>query len=114
MLRSSDWTFWLQAKQRSLWIHGVPGAGKTVLMSYPITEVKQHYDQMQDRKAACVYYYCHYGHDQDEVVLLLRWLVNQLCRKANVVPGSVYKMYNHKLTWIEEWTSSEQKVLVLD
>ena len=95
MLRSPEWPAWLQAKQRSLWIHGIPGAGKTVLMSYLITQVKQHCEQLQAGKAACAYYYCYYGHDQDETAPFLRWLVNQLCREANVVPRSVYKMYNH-------------------
>ena len=95
ILRSSEWTTWLQAKQRCLWIHGIPGAGKTVLMSYLITQVEQHCDQIQDGKRACVYYYCYFGHGQDETGPFLRWLVNQLCRKANVVPGSVYKMYKY-------------------
>ncbi|KAM0798578.1 hypothetical protein BDR22DRAFT_858945 [Usnea florida] len=95
MLRSPEWTAWLRAKHRCLWINGIPGAGKTVLMSYLITQVKQHCDQLQDGKAACVYYYCYHGHGQDETLPFLRWLVNQLCRRANVVPGSVYKMYKY-------------------
>ena len=95
MLRYPEWTTWLQGKQRCLWIHGIPGAGKTVLMSYLITQARQYCDQLQDGKAACVYYYCYYGHDQDETGPFLRWLVNQLCRQANVVPGSVYKMYTY-------------------
>lgn len=95
MLRSPEWTNWLQAKQRCLWIHGIPGAGKTVLMSYMIIQVQQHCDQLQGGKFACVYYYCYYGHGQDETVPFLRWLVNQLCREANVVPDSVYKMYKY-------------------
>lgn len=95
MLRSPQWATWLEAKQRCLWVHGIPGAGKTVLMSYLITQVEQHCDQIQNGKRACVYYYCYYGHGQDETGPFLRWLVNQLCRKANVVPGSVYKMYKY-------------------
>ena len=95
MLRHPEWTTWLQGKQRCLWIHGIPGAGKTVLMSYLITQAQQYCDQSQDGKAACVYYYCHYGHDQEETVPFLRWLINQLCREANGVPGSVYKMYKY-------------------
>ena len=64
-------------------------------MSYLITQINQHCDQLQDGKAACVYYYCYYGHGQDETLPFLRWLVNQLCRQANVVPGSVYKMFKY-------------------
>ena len=64
-------------------------------MSYLITQIKQYDDGLQDGKAACVYYYCYYGHDQDETGPFLRWLVNQLCRQADVVPASVYKMYKY-------------------
>ena len=95
MLRSPQWATWLEAKQRCLWVHGIPGAGKTVLMSHLITQVQQHCDREQDGKRACVYYYCYYGHGQDEAVPFLRWLINRLCRAADVVPGKVYMMYKH-------------------
>jgi NACHT domain len=95
MLRSPEWASWLDAKQRCLWIHGIPGAGKTVLMSYLIEQIKQHRDQSQKGKSAYVYYYFYFGHNQDEAVPFLRWLINQLCRQADLVPGNVYKMYKH-------------------
>jgi hypothetical protein len=95
MLRSPDWANWLDAKQRCLWIHGIPGAGKTVLMSYLIEQIKQHCDQSQKGRTAYVYYYSYFGHNQDEAGPFLRWLINQLCRQANFVPGSVYKMYKY-------------------
>lgn len=95
MLRCPEWTEWLDAKQRCLWIHGIPGAGKTVLISYLIEQIKQHCDQSQKGKVAYVYYYCYFGHNQDESVPFLRWLVNQLCRQAESIPNSVYNMYKH-------------------
>jgi Cdc6-like AAA superfamily ATPase len=95
MLRSPAWASWLDAKQRCLWIHGIPGAGKTVLMSYLIEQIKQHCDQSQKGKSAYAYYYSYFGHNQDEAVPFLRWLINQLCRQADLVSGNVYKMYKH-------------------
>ena len=93
MLRSNDWMSWVDAEQRCLWIHGIPGAGKTVLISYLIEQIKQHCDESSKEKSAYVYYYCYFGHDQDEAAPFLQWLLNQLCRQADLVPSSVYKMY---------------------
>jgi hypothetical protein len=62
-------------------------------MSYLVEQIKQHCDQSQQAKTACVHYYCYFGRSQDEAVPILRWLVSQLCRKIDWVPGSVYKMY---------------------
>ena len=93
MLRAPEWSSWLNANERCLWIHGIPGAGKTVLMSYLIERVEQHCSNSQTKTCASVYYYCYFGRNENEAAPFLRWLVNQLCRKADSVPGSVYKLY---------------------
>ena len=95
MLRAPDWSSWLGAKERCLWIHGIPGAGKTVLMSYLIEQVKQHCGSLQTKNCASVYYYCFFGRNQNEAAPFLRWLISKLCRQADLVPGSVYKLYKH-------------------
>lgn len=95
MLRSPEWANWLAAERRCLWIHGIPGAGKTVLMSYLIEQIKRHCGQSQKEQVAYVYYYFYYGHNQDEAVPFLRWLLNQLCRQADFIPDNVYKMYKY-------------------
>lgn len=64
-------------------------------MSYLIEQIKQHCGQSQTTKVAYAYYYSYFGHDQDEAVPFLRWLLNQLCRQADLVPGNVYKMYKY-------------------
>lgn len=50
MLRSLEWTEWLDAKQRCLWVHGIPGAGKTVLMCHLFEQVEQHCENSQNVK----------------------------------------------------------------
>ena len=95
MLRSPEWANWLDAKQRCLWIHGIPGAGKTVLMSYLIEQIKKHCGESPKGKFAYVYYYCYFGRNQDEAVPFLQWLLCQLCRQADLVPGNVYTMYKY-------------------
>ena len=93
VLRLPQWSDWLDSKQRCLWLHGLPGAGKTVLISYLTKQTQKHCEQSQVKKCTCVYYYCHYGHNRDETIPLLRWLLNQLYRQADVVPEDVYKIY---------------------
>lgn len=92
VLRSDDWRSWISGQKRSLWIHGIPGAGKTILTSHLIETVKTHCDT-SDSKSACVYYYCYFGHNTDETSPFLKWTISQLCRKADVVPTSLYKLY---------------------
>lgn len=64
-------------------------------MSHLIKQIRQHCRQPQKSKVAFVYYYCYFGHNQDEAAPLLRWLLNQLCRYADFVPDQVYEMYRH-------------------
>ena len=94
-MRSSEWTRWLDTRDRCLWVHGIPGAGKTVLMSHAIQRIAQHLGDLHNGKRTLVYYYCYHGHHQDEAVPLLRWVVSQLCRQSDFVPRSVHKMYQY-------------------
>src|SRR5205814_6428497 len=90
-----EWANWLAAKQRCLWIHGIPGAGKTILASWLVEQIKQHCDQLPKGRCTYAYYYCYFGHNQDEATPLLRWIIGQLCRQAEAVPYQVYKLYKH-------------------
>ena len=95
MLRSSEWIGWLEAKNRCLWIHGIPGAGKTVLMSHLIEQIKETCEQSAQREVVYVYYYCYFAHNQDEAKSFLKWLIIQLCRKAEHVPAIVNRLRKH-------------------
>jgi hypothetical protein len=84
-----------------LWIHGIPGAGKTILAAHLAEEIaqlesKQHGARIQQAshtQAACVYYYCFHARNQDEAAPFLRWVVSQLCRKAEKVPSQLYDLF---------------------
>jgi hypothetical protein len=95
MLRSLEWINWLDGKTRCVWIYGIPGAGKTVLASYLIENIKKHCEAATTRKCAYIYYYCYFGHNQEETAPLLRWTISQLCRQAKLVPISLNKLYEH-------------------
>ena len=95
MLRAPEWNDWIECKNRSLWIHGIPGAGKTVLASYLIEEINSHCKAWSEKRCTHIYYYCHFGHNQDEAAPFLRWVINRLCRTTNAVPSRVYNMFKH-------------------
>jgi NACHT domain len=93
VLRSSDWTNWIGRKARCLWIHGIPGAGKTVLASYLIEQVKSHCVESKSPQVTHAYYYCYHGHNQDEAAPFLRWIICRLCRQSGTVPVEVHRLY---------------------
>lgn len=94
LFRSPSWDSWLKEKTRCLWVHGIPGAGKTIFASHLIETAR---DYCMDRGSgyACVYYYCYFGHAQDETAPLLRWVLLELCRQIGRVPLAVYNLYRH-------------------
>lgn len=92
MFRTSDWDDWISTRNRALWIHGIPGAGKTILAAH-IIETTLRICKPKEKRTKCVYYYCYHGHNQDESIPFLRWLVSQLLREANIVPTIAWKAY---------------------
>ncbi|KAM7210397.1 hypothetical protein V8F06_014214 [Rhypophila decipiens] len=102
ILRMSEWDSWLDSNtmppSRLLWIHGIPGAGKTIFASFLIDQCEKHVRDMPPRAAQCVYYYCSYRHNRDESKAFLRWAVSQICRNLKHIPSQIldlYKMDHH-------------------
>jgi AAA domain len=93
MLRSPEWRNWIHCKKRCLWIHGIPGAGKTVLASYLIEGIERHCNTLSEKHCAHIYYYCYFGHNQDEAAPFLRWIINRLCRQTDKVPTRLHDMF---------------------
>lgn len=77
--------------ERFLWVHGIPGSGKTVLASYITTKVEEYCAKMSGppERHLCLYYYCSYRHHQDETVPFLSWIATQLCRHLGRIPGII-------------------------
>lgn len=87
--RWDQWQAWLRAEPtpspRSIWIHGIPGAGKSVLAS-SIVKLLEASCSEDGARLGHAYYYCHYSHRKDEGLPLLRWVVGQLSRQAAWAP----------------------------
>lgn len=80
---SEPWSDWCnggsETNARFLWIHGLPGAGKTVLASFAIDHVISMYQHM-----GVSYYYCSHERQRqgrtstEEACSFLRWVVRDL------------------------------------
>lgn len=87
--RSKEYRDWKDGSARFLWFHGIPGAGKTILFSYIVEDIKQSCKTLGSKDVTCSYYYCYFGRAQDEVPHLLRWVINQLCRRSQYIPQEI-------------------------
>ncbi|KAJ4297330.1 hypothetical protein N0V88_004248 [Collariella sp. IMI 366227] len=92
LFRFPSWTSWLSGKTRALWVHGIPGAGKSTLAYRLIEQVEEHCVYSASRYA-CAYYYCYFGHSRDETIPFLASILHQLCRQYSSVPGFLYDYY---------------------
>jgi hypothetical protein len=95
MLRTPEWPIWIEGKHRCLWIHGIPGAGKSILASYLAEEIRKCCSSSSSgsSKLGHAYYYCYFGHDQDESSHFLRWIISQLSRQSKRVPDELQDIY---------------------
>ncbi|KAK4167201.1 hypothetical protein QBC43DRAFT_231228 [Cladorrhinum sp. PSN259] len=93
VMRCDEWQRWLQLNLRCIWIHGIPGAGKTILASHLIEELKAHCAQQLNNNVLAIYYYCYHGHNQDEAKPLVRWLISELCHRTGLITQKAYSMF---------------------
>lgn len=95
MLRIPQWPLWIEGKHRCLWIHGIPGAGKSILASYLAEVIEKRCTSSSNGclKLGHAYYYCYFGHNQDESSHFLRWVIGQLCRQSTKVPEELQNIY---------------------
>ncbi len=89
LTQADEWGRWTSAdpRFRSLWVHGIAGAGKTVLAYTMIQQVKNL--TRSDKKMGAAYYYCYHARNKDEAVPFLEWIISQLCRTSEDIPGSL-------------------------
>jgi len=96
VVRLPEWDQWVNLQSRCLWIHGIPGCGKTVLASHLIEETRRICDETANSSYVSIYYYCHHSRNMDESMPFLRWVVSQLCREAERVPKRLHDMHKRR------------------
>ncbi|OAX80282.1 hypothetical protein ACJ72_05386 [Emergomyces africanus] len=78
---------WLHGEHRLLWIHGIPGSGKTVLMS---TILNQCLLPKASEKRVVAYYYCDFrNHDSCRPESVVGAIILQICQILPSFPADV-------------------------
>jgi hypothetical protein len=87
-LDSERYAKWKTDAASSLWLHGIPGCGKTILSSTILQNLLQHHNN--NPGYAVVYFYFDFNDVQkQDAELMLRSLVVQLSQQAVDVPASL-------------------------
>ena len=92
LLRSPEYTDWLSGQTKFLWVHGIPGAGKTVQASFIFQQVHHFCQESSPSAFGNAYYYCYFGRNQDETSPFLRWIISQLCRQLKDIPSPLISL----------------------
>jgi hypothetical protein len=80
LTESDDFKHWLTTPHSQLWLHGIPGAGKTILASSVIEETLK----MGDKDNAVAFYYCDYKNEASHDPLnVLGSLASHIARQDN-------------------------------
>ena len=92
LLDSPEFKRWLESKHEILFCPGIPGAGKTVLVSIVVEELLGRFGL--DEQVGIAYIYCNYRHQEEQTAMhLLASLLKQLAYCQSTLPESVKSLY---------------------
>jgi hypothetical protein len=89
-IESKIFVSWTKATNASLWLHGIPGAGKTILCSTVIEHVINLCNSAHPDGYA--YFYFDFN-DKRTAVDMLRSIIAQLCTREGSLPPELHKLY---------------------
>lgn len=90
-LQSESFVNWTKTQTASLWLHGIPGAGKTILCSTIIERVKNLCDSPNSLDQYAYFYFDF--RDKPSAALMLRCIIADLCDRKMFVPAQLHKLY---------------------
>ena len=94
LLGSKSFAEWSIARKSSMWIYGIPGAGKTILCSTVIDSLLQH----QQAGDAVAFFYFDYNDDQKQTLeAAIRSLTCQLWSLYSPVPETIRCLWKSNL-----------------
>lgn len=91
-LFGAEFTKWKTAVPSSLWLHGIPGCGKTILSSTVIENVLQHCDNDPGKVVAYFYFDFNDAQKQDPE-LMLRSIICQLSQQCVEIPADLDALF---------------------
>ncbi|EPS41921.1 hypothetical protein H072_4150 [Dactylellina haptotyla CBS 200.50] len=93
LLSSSEYQTWLNTRKQVLFCSGIPGAGKTILISIVIDHLKTWFGD--DSTIGIAYIYCNFKRkDEQNIYDLLASLLKQLLRSLDCLPDNLRQLYN--------------------
>ena len=91
-LNSHDYVSWYNDPDLLMWLHGLPGAGKTILCSTVIEDIKQRNETSRDTRYA-YFYFDFRDRSKQTVEGMLRSLLRQLSSFDTSLPRSVAELH---------------------
>lgn len=90
---SQAYRYWLETENRTLYLPGIPGAGKTILVSAIIHHISQKFST--DSTVGLAYIYFDFSRQEEQTVEhALASLLGQLLRKQASLPDNIRKLRN--------------------
>jgi hypothetical protein len=93
-LESKAFNEWKTTLGSFLWLHGIPGAGKSIICSSAIEKMIEFCKENPESRLA--YYYFDFSRSEKQTVSgLLQSLILQLCREQPILPGAIESLYEN-------------------
>ena len=93
LLQSDDFAKWEREPKQLLWLHGIPGCGKTILSSTVVEHIKA--TCKKDSQCQYIFYYFDFSDSKKQGVAgLLRSVLVQLVSRDQKTLKEVEKLYN--------------------
>ena len=92
LLQSDDFSKWKREPKQLLWLHGIPGCGKTILSSTVVEHIKA--ICKEDSQCQYIFYYFDFSDSKkQEVTCLLRSVLAQLASRDLKTLKEIEKLY---------------------
>ena len=92
-LRLPQFNRWKQRQIRSIWIHGIPGSGKTILFSSVVEHVKLAALKDPSKPISAIFYFDFNDPEKRTVVGFLRSVLGQFCLQNKFVFEPLLELY---------------------
>lgn len=91
LISSKQFQAFTDGENQLMWLHGIPGAGKTVLSSAAIEHISNSADL---REGKVIYYYFDFNdHAKQTCFGFLQSLVKQICSQSDTTPAEIVKLH---------------------
>jgi hypothetical protein len=97
LLQSDEFAKWKREPKQLLWLHGIPGCGKTILSSTVVEHIKEHIKATCKKDSQCqyIFYYFDFSDSKkQEVAGLLRSLLTQLASRDLKTLKEIEELYD--------------------